>query len=195
MNSKQVQEAIQGVAKRETDQLRTCIPGVIKAYTNGRATVLPSGQMQYENGRVLDYPLIYDVPVIFPVGLSGKAGVTFPIQEGDGCLILFAQDNLQKYLHGTDTDDQRHHSLNDAICIPGLYSSEIPTVESNPDDVCISNGDSLVTLGSGGFSGKLSDGTTFSFSGSDLVVNGISLTKHTHPGVESGSANTGTPQG
>ena len=45
-----------------------------------------------------------------------------------------------------------------------------------------------------GFHGQLSDGTNFNFSGGDLVVNGISLTKHVHTGVMPGGGTTGTPQ-
>ena len=39
----------------------------------------------------------------------------------------------------------------------------------------------------------LADGTTATFGGGDLVVNGISLVHHVHPGVERGGASTDEP--
>ena len=39
----------------------------------------------------------------------------------------------------------------------------------------------------------LADGKTATFGGGDLVVNGISLTKHLHTGVTPGGGNTGKP--
>ena len=79
-----------------------------------------------------------------------------------------------------------------AIAIPGLYSNA--TQGADPSGVCLFFGSSKVTLDGTGFYGQLSDGTNFSFSGGDLVVNGISLTKHVHTGVMPGGGTTGTPQ-
>jgi len=194
MNINQWQEAVEETMQNKNGKMNTCIPGVIQSYKNGRAVVKPQGTIQYENGKSMEYPVIYDVPIVFPTGMSGTCGITFPIKSGDGCLIVFSQNNMQSFLSGTETDDQRHHSLNDAICIPGLYSAAFSTVESNPDDVCIFHGNSKVTLGDGGLNANLADGTIFELSGSDLKVNGISLTKHKHGGVQSGGSTTDVPQ-
>lgn len=194
MNTNQLQDSLEGAMDGKNSKLNTCIPGTILSYSAGRATVQPQGTMQFSNQKTLAYPIIYDVPVVFPTGMAGGCGMTFPVQSGDGCLLTFSQANMQNFLSGTDADDQRHHSLSDAICIPGLYSTEFTTMVSNPDDVCIFYGGSKITLGSGGLNVTLSDGTTFALSGGDLVVNGISLTKHLHGGVQSGGSTTGVPQ-
>lgn len=196
MNNNQVVDAFEKTIVSKINQVNTAIPGKIIAYNpgNNRATVQPNGGRTFEDGRTLPYPTISNVPVIFPSGTGGKAGITFPIISGDGCLLVFSQDNMQTYLSKTETDDQRKFQLSDAICIPGLYSGTTATAVSNPNDVCLSNGDSKVSLGAGGFAGNTADGTTFSFSGGDLVVNGISLTKHVHGGVETGGGTTSTPQ-
>jgi phage baseplate assembly protein gpV len=59
--------------------------------------------------------------------------------------------------------------------------------------VCFFNGGSLCVLNGSQFKITLADGTTATFGGGDLVVNGISLTKHLHTGVTPGGGNTGKP--
>lgn len=190
----QIKTIIQEWTKKQISLIHTAIPGTVVTYSpsTNRASVQPSGAFKTNDGRSLAYPVIHNTPVIFPMGMGGTAGVTFPITAGDGCLIVFSESQTDDMLSGGDSDDPRKHSLNDAICIPGLYSGAAPSNVANPNDVCISNGSSKMKMGASGFSGTMGDGTSFSFSGGDLVVNGISLTKHTHPGCQGGS--TGTPK-
>ena len=177
----------------EIDKVNTSIPGIIQSYnaSSNRAVVVPNGKRIFPDGRKLDYPAIYDVPVVFPTSMGGSCGVTFPIKSGDACLVVFSQENMQSFLGGQDVEDNKRFQLNDAIAIPGLYSNA--TQGADPSGVCLFFGSSKVTLDGSGFHGQLSDGTNFNFSGGDLVVNGISLTKHTHGGVETGGANTSKP--
>ncbi len=44
-----------------------------------RAIVQPSGTYKTEDYREFAYPIIYNVPVVFPTGMGGNSGVTFPI--------------------------------------------------------------------------------------------------------------------
>lgn len=194
MNQNQILDELENLVGRKINKVNTAIPGTIQSYSNGRAVVKPQGTIQYDDGREIEYPLIYNVPIIFPTGMGGAAGITFPIQSGDGCLLVFSQNNMQTFLSKTSTDDQRHFQLSDAICIPGLYTGAFSTVASNANDVCLFNAGSKVALGSSGFSGNLSDGTVFSISGNDLVVGGISLKDHVHGGVTTGGSVTGKPQ-
>lgn len=196
MNNNQVADAIEKTITNKINQINTCIPGEIVSWnqSTNMATVRPKGMRTFEDGRTLPYPLIVNVPVQHPVSNSGNSGVTLPIKSGDGCSIYFSQDNMQTFLSKTNTEDQRKFQLSDAFCSPGLYSSSIPNCTSNPNDVCLFNNNNKVVLGSNGFSGTLEDGTTFSFSGGDLVVNGISLTTHVHGGVQTGGSTTSTPQ-
>lgn len=194
MNSEnQNREIAESVIQTEINKVHTAIPGTITGYDAGsnRASVRPLGHYKTADYRSLEYPVIFNVPVVFPTGLGGSAGVTFPLAAGDGCLIVFSESQIDDMLSGVDSDDPRKFSLNDAICIPGLYSSATAAASAHPGDVCLFNGGSMVRLGSG-FSGTTADGTSFSFSGGDLVVNGISSTHHTHPGDSGGT--TGAPQ-
>ena len=192
----QIKEIVEGWTDNKLAAVHTALPGKIVSYSpaTNRAQVQPFGKYKLDDGRSFDYPVIHNVPVQFPMGCGGSSGVTFPLRAGDGCLLIFAESQLDDYLSGGDSDDTRKHDMNDAMCIPGLYSGAAPSNVSNASDVCLFNGGSLVLLGSGGFSGTLADGTNFSFSGGDLVVNGISLTGHKHGGVESGGSKTGPPE-
>ncbi len=192
----EVKDIIDGWMNDRDENLHTAMPGIVVSYSaaTNRAQVQPVGSKKVFDGRSLPWPVIYNVPVVFPMGMGGRAGVTFPVQPGDGCLLVFAESQLDDYLSGGDSDDTRRHDMNDAICVPGLYADSVPSNQSNPSDVCLFHSGSLVTLNGGAFAGTLADGTTFSFSGGDLIVNGISLTKHVHGGVMSGGSKTSTPQ-
>lgn len=182
----------------KVSQVHTAMPGQIVSYSPGsnRASIQPTGSYKTNDGRNISYPIIHNVPLQFPMGCGGKSGVTFPISAGDGCMIIFAESQTDDYVAKGkgDSSDLRRHSLNDAMAIPGLYSGSAPSNVSNANDVSIVNGGSSMQLGAGGFSAALADGTSFSFSGGDLVVNGISLTKHVHGGVSSGGDKTEKPE-
>lgn len=209
----QVQAIITGWTKQMLDNAHVALPGVITSYdsSSNRASVKPSGNFQAKDGRSLPYPVIYNAPVIFPTGSGGGAGVTFPIHGGDGCLIVFSDESLSGYLKGSEKPgDPRRHSMNDAIVIPGLYANGATSEVSHPGETCMTcegsiarmNGSHfIVELANGttfniaeGISGSFADGTSITIGGGDLVVNGISHSHHTHPGIEPGPANTGEPQ-
>lgn len=190
----EVKGVIKGWISDKASNIHVAMPGIIVSYDarSNRAAVQPSGKYKVEDGRSLEYPVIHNAPVQFPMGLGGSAGVTFPLAAGDGCLLIFSDSQLDDFLGGVDSSDPRGHSLNDAVCIPGLYSGAAPANLEHPSDVCISNGAAKMRVGSGGFSGSFGDGTSFAFSGGDLVVNGISVVHHTHPGDSGGT--TGQPK-
>lgn len=192
----EVKEAIGNWIKKATDGLHVCCTGKIEAFdsSSNRASITPCGKFKIEDGRELDFPTIYNVPVYFPCGAGGSAGITFPIRPGDLCIVVFADSQLDDFLGGRDCEDPRKHSMNDAIAIPGLYSNAVPTVSGNPNDLCLVNAGSKVVLNGSKMSINLSDGTDAVFGGGDLVVNGISLTKHVHGGVVSGGSTTSVPQ-
>lgn len=195
-SSNELKTTITGWIASEMQNLHTALPGTIVSYdpASNRAQVQPVGRYKLPDGRALDYPVIHHVPVQFPMGCGGTSGVTFPLSAGDGCLLVFSETQLDDYLSGGDSDDTRTHDLNDAICIPGLYTGAAPSNAAHSGDTCLFNRGSLVRLGSGGLTGNLADGTSFYFSGGDLVVNGISLTNHRHGGVEPGGSKTGQPE-
>lgn len=190
--SNEIKTVIKDWMNDKTDNLHTALPGKIVTFASGtnRASVQPVGNYKAKDERRIPYPVIYNVPVIFPTGAGGTAGITFPINPGDGCLLIFAEDNLEDFLSGGDSDDTRKHSLNDAICIPGLYSGGSTANAGNNSAVVIYNGGCRLTVNANGIEVT---GGGIKVAG-DVVAGGISLDHHTHGGVQSGGSSTGGPQ-
>jgi hypothetical protein len=109
--------------------VHTCIPGKVESYDplTKKASVKPLIKMKVNN-ESLSYPVINNVPVVFPG--SKDVVIAFPLSAGDGCLILFSEQAMENYLSSTGKEvepgDNRRYSVNDAICIPGLFPFTSP---------------------------------------------------------------------
>lgn len=194
--SNEVKDVIKEWIKKGGENIHVSMIGKIETYNpqTNRASITPVGSFTAPDWQELPYPTIHNVPLQFPCGNGGKSGCTFPIKQGDTCIIIFADHQIENFLSGEKSDDMRNHSMNDAYAIPTLFSDSVPTLKSNPNDVCMFNNGSLVVLNSSSMTINLADGTNVSISGGDLVVNGISVVHHVHPGVESGGSITDEPQ-
>lgn len=187
--------AIKEWIRKGGENIHVSMIGKIETYNpqTNRASITPVGTMTCPDWQELPFPTIHNVPIQYPCGNGGKSGCTFPIKQGDTCIIIFADHQIENFLSGEKSDDMRNHSMNDAYAIPTLFSDSVPTLKSNPNDVCMFNNGSLVVLNSSSMTINLADGTNVSIGGGDLVVNGISLVHHVHPGVERGGASTDEP--
>lgn len=184
-SSNEVKAIIKGWMDKRVSDIHTALAGKIISYDaeTNLAQVQPVGKFKTNDGREIDYPIIHNVPVCFPVSMGGQAGVTLPIYPDDLCLLVFQETQADDFVNQDEnSQDLRRHSLNDAIAIPGVYPFAVGGEVSHPDSVCIKMGSAEVWLNEGEFSGSVG-GTEFSFSGGDLVVNGISSVHHTHMGV------------
>lgn len=116
------------------------IPGTIESYDASlkKASVKPSVKFKVNN-ELLSYPVIENVPVIFPTTRNFR--FVFPLERGDGCLILFSERSLERWLssNGEEVEpgDNRKNSLSDAICIPGLFPFGNPGKPGDSTDVII----------------------------------------------------------
>lgn len=176
-STNELRDVISGWISGSVNNIHTAMPGKIIEYDAGicQASVQPVGKFKVQDGRSLPFPVVHHVPVVFPSGLGGSAGVTIPLRSGDGCLLVFAEGQLDDFLNGGDSDNTRRHSLNDAICIPGLYAKGCRSASTS--DVVLFNGGVKMVIGSGGIT----------VTGGDLTVNGISVTQHTHTGDSGGT--------
>lgn len=69
----------------------------------------------------VDYPVLGKVPVVVLQG--GSSHITFPINAGDQCLVLFCDYMIDNWWLSGDvstSDFPRRHNLSDAIAIVGL---------------------------------------------------------------------------
>ena len=92
----QIKEIVEGWTDNKLAAVHTALPGKIVSYSpaTNRAQVQPFGKYKLDDGRSFDYPVIHNVPVQFPMGCGGSSGVTFPLRAGDGCLLIFAESQL-----------------------------------------------------------------------------------------------------
>lgn len=189
-------DAIKKWIKKGGEDVHVSMIGRIETYDpqKNRASITPVGSFTAPDWREIQYPTIHHVPLQFPCGNGGKSGCTFPIKQGDTCIIIFSDHQIENFLSGEKSDDMRNHSLNDAYAIPTLFSDAVPTLKSNPDDVCVFNNGSVITLNSSYMTIKLADGTNISIGGGDCIVNGISVVHHVHGGITRGGAKTNEPE-
>ena len=179
----EVKTIIKGWMDSRVSNIHTAMPGRVVSYdpSTNRASVQPNGDYKSEDGRNIQYPIIHNVPIQFPMGQGGTAGITFPINAGDGCLLVFSETQNDDFLGGNkgDSEDSRRHSLNDAIAIPGVYAGAAPSNVAHPGDVCVFKGGTMLRISDGSVEIM---GATLTVSG-DVIGGGISLDNHTHMGV------------
>ena len=82
---------------------------------------------------VISYPQLVRVPIIVLSG--GGAYTTYPIAEGDTCLLLFCDRDIDLWLEKEITQNppntERLHDLSDAVALVGLYSIQKPLTNYN----------------------------------------------------------------
>lgn len=196
-------------------QLWTSLPGHIVSYdaTSNTATVQIGVQGQLaspdEDPRSVNYPLLVDVPVIFPRG--GGCTLTFPITAGDECWVSFACRSMGGWKQSggiQPPNADRRHSLSDAVCHIGPMSqaNKISGISTSTTQLRSNDGSTYVELDPAGKvvnvvapGGFHVTAPTATFSGlvtaaTDVKVGSISLKTHVHSGVQSGPSTTGAPQ-
>lgn len=140
------------------------LPAIVReVLTPNRVTVQPMLMRKYLNlPAPVPLPPIQDCMVIAPRGTT--YGMTLPVAVGDTGIALFCERSLDVWSVAggiVDPLDNRHHSLSDAVFVPGLYPFNQPVpppVSANPTDMVLFNGKSQMYLQkSGGF--KLTNGT------------------------------------
>lgn len=122
--SPDIADVILNALRAQQLEINTCTPGEIVSYdsTTTTCTVQPAyKRIMVRNREVVSRAQISDVPVVFP--RSGIYAMTFPISQGDQCMIMYSQRSLDDWLNiGGEVTlrDTRLHDITDAIVIPGL---------------------------------------------------------------------------
>lgn len=132
----------------------TAMPGVIQSVDLAKMTceVQPSiqGIVQDENGNTqnVDYPLLVDVPLVFP-SCAGFL-VTFPVAEGDEVLVVFASRCIDSWWQSGGTQNRpveaRMHDLSDGFALPGPRSQPNVAAGISATDLQIRNNAGTVYL-------------------------------------------------
>ncbi len=117
-------QQIEDVVREASYDIHTALPGTIAEFDpeSGMASVKPEGVMTMKNGEKLPYPTIVKVPVVFPQASSQNVVIAYPVNPGDGCLILVCENDLKPWMsHGKETDSNMKFDLTNSVCIPGLF--------------------------------------------------------------------------
>lgn len=109
--------------------LWTALPGIIQSFDSDAVTctVQPAiqGIITGEDGSrtAVNLPLLVDVPVVFPRG--GGATLTFPIANGDECLVVFSSRCIDAWWQSGGVQipmESRKHDLSDGFALVGPMS-------------------------------------------------------------------------
>lgn len=104
-------------------EIHTAMPGRIESidYENGTADVQPVMKKYLRNEEIIDYPLITNVPIVFPQGNGQDSFIVYPVRPGDSCLLIVSEQALDYWQFGMETDMNLPFDLTNAVCIPGLF--------------------------------------------------------------------------
>ncbi len=158
----------------------------------------------------VQYPVLNDVPVIFPGG--GGARLTFPIAKDDECWIMFSSRAMGAWKQQggiQPANDPRKFHMSDAVCLVGpmSQSNKIANVSTATTQLRSNDGSTYVELDAQGQivnivapGGVTMDAPTFHLkngamtvdktitaeqditsSNGDVLAGSISLQQHTHP--------------
>lgn len=109
--------------------LRVAIPGIIKSFDAVTQTVKvqPAVREIIYDGvgtpNHIDLPELLDVPIIMPH--AGDYAITLPIQQGDECLVIYADMCIDGWWQSGGVQNQvelRRHDLSDGFAILGPWS-------------------------------------------------------------------------
>lgn len=142
---------IENLVQEETNSMHTAIPGTILSFDKqtGRATVQPKGKIKMSETEYLDYPQLNDIPVVFPFCSSLSAGIAFPVNAGDTCLLIFCEQALDSWLGKGDTTSELKYSLTNAVAIPGLmkFSPDAAFEASDKQCLVVACGNNKIKVG------------------------------------------------
>lgn len=136
-------EIMNQAAKAHRAGLHTWMPGQVIAYDKNRqrADVQPLIQRGYtdeDGSRVPEaLPVVTDVPMMF-IG-NDASGITWPIKVGDVVKLDFCEASLDLWLANgggnVDPNDDRRHSISDAVAAQGLRATALPA--NSTDDIAM----------------------------------------------------------
>lgn len=175
-------DQVEKVSRSVMEEMHTAIPGKIQSFnaTKGLAVVQPYGMYTTGAGKKMAYPTITDVPVIIPQCATANIQIAFPIESGSDCLVIVAEQELDAWLGGGESENDMRFDLTSAIAIPGLCNKGSAILKEACDDksIILRNGSTKLKVNKSNveITGDLK------VSG-DVKAGSISLKEHTHTGV------------
>lgn len=121
-------------------EIQTSLPAIIQSFDPVKRTCTAQPTIRYQmtnydnTKKWVTLPIIVDIPVIFPSG--GGYTLTFPIKQGDECLLIFASRCIDAWWYSggvQNQDDIRFHDYSDGFALVGVNSRPkvIPNISTN----------------------------------------------------------------
>ena len=106
--------------KEILSSLHCALPGTVVSFDQSAQTASVRPALKNSS---LALPVIQDVPVFFPGGR--ECGITWPVAEGDECLLVFADFDIDRWFSSGEAEEPasgRRHDLPDAFAFVGFRS-------------------------------------------------------------------------
>lgn len=148
------EEGLRAVLDGRQASIWTALPGIIESFDQDAITcvVQPSIQAKIKNPdgstQWIEMPLLLDVPVVAPRG--GGCTLTFPITQGDECLVVFSSRCIDAWWQSGGVQVQselRMHDLSDGFAIPGPFSQATKISSWSMDSVQLRSNDGQAFIG------------------------------------------------
>jgi len=148
-------ETMRRIMDRVKNDIRVALPGIVVSFdaTEQTATIQPAVRERERDAQGnltwATLPLLVDVPVLFP--RAGGFAATFPIQEGDEVLVVFADMSFDAAwdLGGVQNQvDIRRHDLSDGFAIPAYWSKPkaLANFNTSAAEIRTEDGTTKITL-------------------------------------------------
>ena len=113
MEEQKRQEELQALKRDIFEILHCALPGTVVSFDS--ETQMAVIQPTIKTSSDVEFPLLRDVPVFMPV--------SFEIQEGDACLVIFADRDIDAWFETGEAEvppSSRMHSLSDGFAFVGF---------------------------------------------------------------------------
>lgn len=174
------EQVFQRLMRNISFNIHVAVPAVVQSFNAEKQTVevQPTIRERFVgyDGQInfINYPLLINVPVVYPQ--AGGFRITFPIEQGDECLVVFSDtpiDNWWKYGNVQNPIEQRRHDLSDGFAIFGVMNQEKLSEQSEPYT------DGIAVESQSGTGIRIDDGEIY-FQGDAGKVTLSSIINHIH---------------
>ena len=113
-------QEILALKKEIFSSLHCAMPGTVVSFDTATQTASVRPALKRSD---VSLPVIRDVPVFFPG--SRESAVTWPVSEGDECLLVFADFDIDRWFETGSAEEpasDRQHGLPDAFAFVGFRS-------------------------------------------------------------------------
>jgi hypothetical protein len=218
------EESLRMALRAMQSRVWTAIPGIVQRFDAARMTVdvqpAINGLARTEAGdtQPLRMPVLLDCPVVWQGG--GGVTLTFPVQAGDECLVVFGSRCIDSWWALGGVQDQaelRMHNLSDGFALCGLKSlpnafpvnTTAAQLRADDGETCIELNPTAQTITAIAPGGITLNGVAIDEDGNvtapgtitapnvvgttNVTFGGISGTGHRHGGIQTGNGTSGTP--